>query len=129
MVFYVPHPVLRRSLAMWLAGVILTVVVGSGAWMRLALVGEITGALAWFVGALFAPLLALVLNVWAGSSRAFELTYALLWYIGVVNQVPGLDYAGVTAEGLAMGMPTLTLGISAGLVTLGLLCRWRQVRA
>jgi hypothetical protein len=95
MVFSVPHPVSRQLPAMWLAGVIFTVIAGSGAWMRLALTGEISSTLAWFVGGLFTPALALALGVWVGNSRAFEIVYPLMWYIGVINQVPAFDYAGV----------------------------------
>lgn len=128
MVFSVPHPVSHQLPAMWLAGVIFTVIAGCGAWVRLALTGEFTGLLAWFVGALFTPALALALGVWVGNSRAFETLYPLLWYIGVINQVPAFDYAGATAEGLAMGMPVVYLGITAGLVALAVIGRWRQLQ-
>jgi len=128
MVFSVPHPVSRQLPAMWLAGVIFTVIAGSGAWMRLALMGEFTGLLAWFVGALFIPALALALGVWVGNSRAFETVYPFLWYIGVINQVPAFDYAGATAGGLAMGMPVVYMGITAGLVVLAVIGRWRQLQ-
>jgi hypothetical protein len=128
MVFSAPRPVWRQLPAMWLAGVILTGIAGSGAWIRLAVTREITGLLAWFVGALFTPSLALALGVWVGNGRAFELAYALFWYIGVVNRVPAFDYAGVTAESLAMGMPLVYLGISAGLMVLAVIGRWRQVK-
>jgi hypothetical protein len=103
MAFSVPHPVLRQSLAMWLAGVILTTVAGSGAWVRLALMAEVTSWLAWFVGALFVPSLALALGMWVGNSRAFELVYAVFWYVGVANRVPAFDYAGATGEGPKYG--------------------------
>jgi hypothetical protein len=90
--------------------------------------GNAAGSLAWFVGALFAPSLALALGVWVGNSRAFELVYALFWYVGAANRVPAFDYAGATGEGLAIGMPVVYLGIGAALVALGLIGRWRQVR-
>jgi hypothetical protein len=128
MVFSTPRPVIRQLPALWLAGLVLTVIAGSGAWMRLALTGEITSLLAWFVGALFTPALALALGVWVGNSRAFEIVYPLLWFIGVVNQVPGFDYAGATAGGLAMGMPLVYLGITTGLVVLAVIGRWRQLQ-
>ena len=128
MVFSVPHPVSRQLPSMWLAGAIFTIIAGSGAWMRLLLMGEITGVLAWLVGALFAPALALALGVWVGNSRAFELIYPLLWYIGVINKVHAFDYAGATSGGLAMGMPVVYLGITAGLVALGVIGRWRQLQ-
>jgi hypothetical protein len=56
----------------------------------------------------------MALGVWVGNSRAFELIYALFWYIGVVNQVPAFDYAGATAEGLSVGIPVVCLGSPPG---------------
>jgi hypothetical protein len=129
MVFSIPRPVSRQLPAMWLAGVIFTIIAGCGAWLRLASMGQYHGLLAWFAGALFVPALALVLGVWAGNSRAFETIYPLLWYIGIINQIPAFDYAGVTAGGLAMGMPVVYLGITVGLMALAVFGRWRQIRA
>jgi hypothetical protein len=127
MVFSVPRPALRQLPAIWLAGVVVAVVAGSGAWLHLALVGETTSLLAWFVGALFVPALALALGVWVGNSRAFEALYLLWWYIGLIEGVPAFDYAGATAGGLARGMPFVYLGLTAGLMVLALFGRWRQI--
>jgi hypothetical protein len=126
-VFSVPRSALRQLPAMWLAGVVVAVVAGSGAWLYLALTGETVSLLSWFVGALFVPALALALGVWVGNSRAFETVYLLWWYIGLMEGVPALDYAGTTARGLAMGMPFVYLGIAAALLVLALLGRWRQI--
>jgi len=128
MVFSTPRTVSRQIPAIWLAGVILTVIAGSGGWMHLALAGETANLLAWFVGALFAPALALALGVWTGSSRAFEAVYLLLWYVGLASRVPALDYAGLTAEGLAMRMPVVYMGLTAGLLALALIGRRRQTQ-
>jgi hypothetical protein len=128
MVFSVPHPIARQLPAMWLVGVIFTFIAGSGAWIRLALMGQNHGLVAWFIGALFVPALALALGVWVGNSRAFETLYPLLWYIGVINKVPTFDYAGVTAGGLEMRIPVMYLGITFGLFALALIGRWRQIQ-
>ena len=129
MVFSAPRPVLRQLLAAWLAGVLVTLVAGSGAWLRLALAGEMTILLGWFVGALFVPALALVLGVWSGSSRAFEAGYLFLWYLGALEGVPILDYTGASAAGQAMGIPLVYLALTAGLLALAMVGRWCQVRA
>jgi hypothetical protein len=128
MLFSVPHPVARQLPAMWLAGVIFTVIVGSGGWLRLAFMEQYPGLLAWLVGALFVPALALMLGVWVGNSRAFEALYPLMWYFGMIERTPTFDYAGVTAGGLAMGMPLVYLAITIGLMALALLGRWRQIQ-
>jgi hypothetical protein len=125
MIFSVPHPISRQLPAMWLAGVIFTIIAGSGGWMRIAFMGQYPGLLAWFVGALFVPALALMLGVWVGHSRAFEALYPLLWYFGMIERTPTFDYAGVTAEGLLLGMPLVYLGITVGLMALVVFGRWR----
>ncbi len=129
MVFSAPRPALRQLPATWLAGVIVAVVAGSGAWLRLALTGETVSLPGWFVGALFVPALALALGVWAGSSRAFEAGYLFLWYLGVLEGIPALDYTGASAAGRAMGMPPVYLALTAGLLALAMIGRWRRVRA
>lgn len=129
LVFSVPYPALRQLPALWLAGVVVAVAAGSGAWLYLALIGEVTSLLAWFVGALFVPALALALGVWVGHSRAFEAVYLLLWYVGPVEGVRAFDYAGATTGGPAAGIPLLYVAISAGLVVLAVLRRWRHVPA
>jgi hypothetical protein len=128
-VFSVPRSALRQLPAMWLTGAVVSIFAGSGAWLYLALTGETVSLLAWFVGALFVPALALALGVWVGNSRAFEAVYLLWWYIGLMEGVPALDYAGTTARGLAMGMPFVYLGITAALLVLAVLGRWRQIPA
>lgn len=128
MIFSVPRPVSRQISALWLAGVIFTLMIGSGALLRMALVGDASHLFAWSVGALFCPALALTLGVWTGHSRAFELIYLFCWYIGLANRMPALDYAGATAESLTMGMPVVYLGVTAGLLVLAALGRRRRMQ-
>jgi len=128
MIFSVPQPVSRQLPVMWLAGVIFTIIVGSGGWMRLVLMGQYHELFAWFVGAFFVPALALVLGVWVGNSRAFEAIYLLVWYFGMIERTPTFDYAGMTAGGLAMDMPFVYLGITVGFFVLTLIGRWRQTQ-
>jgi ABC-type transport system involved in multi-copper enzyme maturation permease subunit len=127
MVFSAPRPALRQLPATWLAGVLVAVVATSGAWLRLALTGELLSLLGWFAGVLFVPALALALGVWTGSSRVFEAGYLFLWYLGALEGVPGLDFTGSSAVGQVMGMQLVYLPLSAGLVALAMIGRWRRV--
>jgi ABC-type transport system involved in multi-copper enzyme maturation permease subunit len=128
MVFSAPHPVLRQLPATWLAGVVVTVVTGSGAWLRLALTGETASLLGWFVGTLFVPALALALGVWSGSSRFFEALYLFLWYLGPFEGIPALDYTGASAAGRASGIPLYYFVLTVLLLIAGLFGRRRQIR-
>jgi len=120
---------LRRQLpAAWLAGVAVSVLTGSGTAVRLILALEWTGLLAWAVGALFIPSLALTLGVWSGNSRFFEAVYTAAWYVGPVNGLPALDYMGALSELTVTGLHWHYLGLTVVLLALAALGRWRQIR-
>jgi len=120
--------ILRRQLpAAWLAGVLLAVVTGSGVALNLALHGEWPVVLAVAVGALFIPSLALCLGVWTGSSKSFEFIYALLWYIGPLNQVEPLDFMGALPGSVEAGIWQIYLTITIILVGLAFIGRKWQI--
>ncbi len=97
LLFSAPRPILKQLPAAWLAAFSVIAVMGSGALLRFLLAGEVHSVCAWLGGALFIPALALALGVLTGSSKAFEVIYVIWMYI-IVQQVPALDFVGVTAE-------------------------------
>jgi hypothetical protein len=86
----------RQFPALWIAGVIVALLTGSGAGLRLAIAADLHSFAGWLAGAFFIPSLALALGVWSGGSRAFEAIYTVWWYIGPAHQIPGLDFMGTT---------------------------------
>jgi len=86
----------RQFPALWTAGVIVALLTGSGAGVRLAISGDWHTFAGWLAGAFFIPSLALALGVWSRGSRAFEAIYTIWWYIGPAHQIPGLDFIGTT---------------------------------
>jgi hypothetical protein len=120
---------LKRQLpAVWIAGVLLTMVTGSGVALNLAFHGDIIGVVAWVVGALFIPTLALFLGVWTGSSKLFELLYTLLWYIGPINQLEILDFMGVLPYSVNSGVWQSYLVITIILLGLAFIGRRWQIQ-
>ncbi len=129
MVFSAPRPAIHQLMAMWLAAVCFTSIMISGTAIHLAMSGEIVSLFAWGVGVSFVPALALALGVWSETNRLFEVVYSLMWYFSLIDRIPAFDYAGANAEGLAMRMPVVYLGITTGLVVLALIGRrWRQLQ-
>jgi len=114
--------------AAWLAGVFLAVVTGSGVALNMALHGDWPGVLAWAVGALFIPSLALFLGVWSGSSKSFEFIYTLLWYLGPINRVDFLDFMGVLPGSVDAGIWRLYLAVTMVLVGLAFIGRRWQIQ-
>jgi hypothetical protein len=120
---------LQRQLpAVWMAGVLLALVTGSGVALNLALHGEWLGVLALAVGALFIPSLALCLGVWTGSSKSFEFIYSLLWYIGPLNQIEPLDFMGVVPGSVEAGIWQVYLVITIVLFGLAVIGRRWQIQ-
>jgi hypothetical protein len=128
LVFSTAHPLRRQLPAIWLAGVIVALLTGGGVAVRLVLAGVWTGLLAWIIGALFIPTLALALGVWSNSSKLFVVTYTLLWYIGPMNHVLTLDYIGTLDESIAAGTPTIYAISTIILLGLAIVGRRRQLK-
>ena len=87
----------RQLPAVWVAGVIVSLLTGGGVGIRLLLRGDSAGLASFLAGAFFIPSLALALGVWSGSSKAFEGIYTAWWYMGPANHTPGFDFIGTSA--------------------------------
>ena len=89
---------LRRVLAEWVAGLVLTVAVGAAPALRMAIAADRDGLAAWAAGAVFIPALALAFGVVSKAPRLFQVIYLGLWW-SVLNGIAGLDYLGAVAGG------------------------------
>ena len=117
-------PLMRQLPAQWIAGFIVTFLMGSGAALKFIISGDLAGLLAFFSGALFIPSLALALGVWSGTSKPFEIVYVTLWYMGPLNNVPGLDFIGAQTD----GRPAFFIPFSLALIALAVIGRSRQLQ-
>ncbi len=122
LLFSAPAPVLRQLPAAWLAGVLLALLTGLGALVRLPV--EPTLVPGFLAGALFIPSLALLLGLVGGTGRTFQIVWMVLWYLGPMNGIPAFDVTGATAAGSALGAPWYYA--VGGLVLLGLAVPVRQ---
>jgi arginine exporter protein ArgO len=104
----------RQLPAVWVAGFIVTMLTGGGYGIRLLTSTDWRGLLAWFAGALFIPSLALALGTLSGTSKPFEATYTVWWYLGPLNHAPGFDFVGSVA---ATRNPLFYVASSAVLMT------------
>jgi hypothetical protein len=124
LIFSAERVVYRQLIAVWIAGVMLAIVTGLGAGIRLLFSAQWPMLAAWLAGAFFIPSLALALGVWSGSGKFFEALYTVWWYVGPLHQLPSLDFVGGT---LASSSPGLYLSLAAGLLLASCLGRRRQV--
>jgi hypothetical protein len=101
LVFSAPHPLRDQLPATWLAGVLVSLLTGSGVLVRLVLDGDWAGMGALLSGALFIPALALALGCWSRNSKLFEVVYTILWYAGPVEGTAILDFMGASGGSVA----------------------------
>lgn len=128
LLFSAPHPISRQLPAVWLAGVLLALLTGSGFALRLLAGGNARGLVAWLIGALFIPSLALALGIWSGSSKPFEIIFTLLWYIGPMHAVSQLDFMGSAPATAATHYPLVYFCLACALAVAAVAGRRRQLQ-
>jgi hypothetical protein len=128
LVYSCPGSLQRQFVALWVSGIVIAVVAGSGLAIRLILAGDLWSLAAWLAGALFVPSLALALGVWTGSTRTFEALYVVLWYVGPANRIAALDYSGAWAAASAFPTAAVYGGLAAVLFAASVVGRRRQIQ-
>ena len=118
----------RQLPAVWLAGACVAALAGAGAGARALLAGDWRHLLAWAVGTMFIPALALALGVWSGTSKLFEGLYTALWYVGPLQPTRGLDFMGASPH-IPASEPLFYLGATVVLLAAAAVGRRRQIRA
>jgi hypothetical protein len=119
----------RQLTACYLAGVTVALFTGAGAGVRLVLARDFSGVFAFLVAAFFIPALALALGVVSRSGKFFEALYTMLWYIGPMNRIPGLDFTGAAGGPLTLRFALIYLILAAALLAAAFLARARQLRS
>jgi len=129
LVFTAKHPLARQLPAVYLAGVAVAAIAGSGVLLKCLVTGSVAACGAWLVGALFVPALALALGAWSGASKPFEAIYVVLWYLGPLQPVPALDFMGASDLTVAAGIPAYYAAATAALLVAAWAGRrWRLAR-
>jgi hypothetical protein len=96
MVYSANRPILKQVPATWMAGFMIPFITSGSILIRYLMEGKNHHILAWLIGAAFVSSLALALGTISKSPRLFEILYMLFWYLGSINHIPILNYAGLT---------------------------------
>jgi hypothetical protein len=115
------HPLKRQLTACWLGGSAITLLAVAGTIFRFTAMGQIAQAGALLAGAVFVPTAALALGTLTGTKKFFEVSYLLIWYVGLVDRLWALDFVGVTDRALSRGVPWVFLGGTCILLTAAVL--------
>ena len=128
LIFTAVHPVRNQFIVLWLAGVIVAYLTGSGVMIHCVITGDWERLMAMTVGGMFIPTLAVALGIWSGSGKLFQIVFMLTWYLGPLNKWAVMDFMGATQESLDRGLPLYYLLATVILLTLAVIGRVRQVK-
>lgn len=128
LIFTAMHPVRNQFIVLWLAGIIVAYLTGSGAMIHFIVAGEWESLKALAVGGLFIPTLAVALGIWSGNGKLFQVVFMLMWYLGPLNKLDVMDFMGSTPQALDRGVYQYYLLATIILLILAVIGRVRQVR-
>jgi hypothetical protein len=128
LIFTALHPVRNQFVVLWLAGVIVTYLTGSGVIIHFLVSGEWESLRAMAVGGLFIPTLAVTLGIWSGNGKLFQVVFMLMWYVGPLNKMDVLDFIGTSQQSLDRGFYRYYLLATVILLLLAVVGRLRQVK-
>lgn len=94
--------------------------------VRYAFVGNASGLLGGVAAVLFLPAAAIAAGVWSGRPAVFEIGYLTAWYLGPMNGLELLDYAGATQAAGSLELQVTYLFGSLVLLAIAFVGRNRQ---
>lgn len=103
LLYSAPSPLRLQYPAAWAGGVLLALILGSGALVRF--LPEPLLLTGFFAGALFFPALALFLGTVSGSERPYQILALVCWYLGPLNGLAGFDITAASDLALAQAVP------------------------
>ena len=128
LIFTAVHPVRNQFIVLWLAGIIVAYLTGSGVMIHCIIAGEWESLMAMAVGGLFIPTLAVALGIWSGSGKLFQMVFMLMWYLGPLNKWDVMDFMGASQQSLDRGLFLYYLLATIILLMLAVIGRVRQVK-
>jgi hypothetical protein len=127
-IFSGAYPIRRQFPAAWLAGVLVALIMASGYFIRMIIIGNWANLYAIIIGAFFVPTLALACGVWTNGRRMFEIIYLIIWYISIQEGAEALDYRGAMSAAVSSGIPLVYLVLTVILILLAFWGRKRQMQ-
>lgn len=128
LMFTAMYPVRNQFVVLWLAGILVAYLTGSGAMIHFLVAGEWDSLTAMAVGGLFVPTLALALGVWSRNGKLFQVIFMLMWYLGPLNKLTAMDFMGASQASLDQRIYLYYLLATAMLLVLAIVGRVRQVK-
>lgn len=127
LLFSSASPVSRQLPGVWVAGLIIALLTGSGMLIRALFTGNYEHFGILIVGSLFITALALALGTLSGTRKLFEIIYLMIWYVGPINQLPQADFLGASGDHQGLPITPFCAALSVAFILVAFMMRNRQV--
>lgn len=111
-----------------IAGIAFTIFLNVSVIIKFALLNNFVGIAYILMGIFFVNSLGMFIGNSTGSSTAFEMIYIILWYVGVLNGLTGLDFLGLTQKAANAYIPIMFLTIGGFLITASIIIKNTRIR-
>lgn len=101
-VFSCEHYLQRHLPCIFIAGTIISMIMGSGIALRLIIMNNFMGLLMFILASMLIPALALVLGVLTRNNKLFEILYVIIWYLGPINHIELLNFTHIINPSLSL---------------------------
>jgi ABC-type transport system involved in multi-copper enzyme maturation permease subunit len=125
-IFSIAFPLRRQLSATMLSAAILMITLAIPVLMRVIITGNIYGAYAIVVGAIFIPAIAITSGILTGGSKVFEVIFTIMVYC-ILNAIPLFDFVGAIKGSRELGIAHYLMVITLLLLIVAFSARKRQI--
>ncbi|AZV57801.1 hypothetical protein [Clostridium sp. AWRP] len=111
------------------AGILFTILINTSVIIKFLLMHNFLRAAYILMGIFFVNSLGIFIGNFARSSTAFEITYIILWYVGILNGLTNLDFLGITSKAANCHIPIIFLAIGAFLIAASMVIKNSRIRS
>lgn len=105
------------------AGIIFTIIINISVIIKFLMLRNLIGVLYVLMAVFFVNALGMFIGSAFASSTAFEMIYIILWYVGVLNSLPSLNFIGLAKNGACTYIPVVFFLIGIALVIMSVVIK------
>lgn len=110
------------------AGVLFTIFINTGVIIKFAILNNFLAISYILMATFFVNALGIFIENATTSSTALEIIYIILWYVGVLNGLIGLDFLGLTQRATSAHIPIIFLVIGVALLIASIIIKNNRIK-
>lgn len=111
-----------------IAGILFTLLINASIIIKFLAMNNLLGVLYILMAIFFVNAFGIFTGSFFKSSTFFEMIYIILWYVGILNGLPTLDFLGITTKSASYHIPVIFLVIGGILMIASIIIRNARTR-